>query len=144
MKMFNLAFYTYTILLGFTLNSQSDQNIHNLNIIVSEFESYNGVLRVCITDNKADFLESCLYSKSILIDNNFIEIEFKNLKMGVYAVSVYQDENSNGVLETDGLFGLPSEPFGFSNNTSIAFGPPSFKKSSFNLKADKTINIKLK
>ena len=56
--MFNLALYTYTILLGFTLNSQSDQNIHNLNIIVSEFESYNGVLRVCITDNKADFLES--------------------------------------------------------------------------------------
>ena len=116
--MFNLALYTYTILLGFTLNSQSDQNIHNLNIIVSEFESYNGVLRVCITDNKADFLESCLYSKSILIDNNFIEIEFKNLKMGVYAVSVYQDENSNGVLETDGLFGLPSEPFGFSNNST--------------------------
>ena len=114
--MFNLALYIYSILLGFAPNSQSDQNIHNLNITVSEFESYNGVLRVCITDNKADFLESCLYSKSILIDNNSIEIEFKNLKMGVYAVSVYQDENSNGVLETDGLFGLPSEPFGFSNN----------------------------
>ena len=142
--MFNLALYTYTILLGFTLNSQSDQNIHNLNIIVSEFESYNGVLRVCITDNKADFLESCLYSKSILIDNNSIEVEFKNLKMGVYAVSVYHDENSNGVLETDGLFGLPSEPFGFSNNLSITFGPPSFKKSSFNLTTNKTINIKLK
>jgi uncharacterized protein (DUF2141 family) len=41
------------------------------------------------------------------------------------------------------LFGFPSEPFGFSKNPSVRFGPPSFKKSAIIVNDDKNITIKL-
>ena len=36
------------------------------------------------------------------------------LNEGYYRISVFQDENGNGELDT-GLFGIPKEPFGISN-----------------------------
>mgnify|MGYP001006949608 CR=1 FL=1 len=66
-----------------------------------------------------------------------------NIEKGSYAVSVYHDENNNDILETAGLFGVPIEPYGFSNNPSMTFGP-SFKKSVFKMTSDKDISIKLK
>jgi uncharacterized protein (DUF2141 family) len=49
---------------------------------------------------------------------------------GVYAVGVYQDKNSN--LKFDkGFLGIPTEPYGVSNNPSIGFSAPSFEDSSF-------------
>ncbi|MBT3504027.1 MAG: DUF2141 domain-containing protein [Cryomorphaceae bacterium] len=124
--------------------SQPKKTNYTLNITVTKFANTDGVLRVCITDQKDDFLDGCLFSKIISIEGETVSLSFESLKEGVYAVSVYHDENNNGVLETSGLFGFPSEPFGFSENPSMAFGPPSFKKSAFKVNADKNIIIKLK
>ena len=65
------------------------------------------------------------------------------MEKGNYAVSVYHDENNNDILETTRLFGIPIEPYGFSNNPTMTFGP-SFKKSVFKMTSDKNISIKLK
>jgi uncharacterized protein (DUF2141 family) len=52
------------------------------------------------------------------------------LAYGEYAVAVYQDVNGNGKLDT-GTFGIPSEPFAFSNNFKPKWGGPSFDKCKF-------------
>jgi uncharacterized protein (DUF2141 family) len=44
---------------------------------------------------------------------------------GVYALAIYHDANANGKFDRSGL-GLPNEGYGFSNNASTFFGPPSF------------------
>ncbi len=46
-----------------------------------------------------------------------------------YVVSLFQDMNMNGKLDTRSLFGLqvPAEPFGFTQNPSL-MGPPTFEK----------------
>lgn len=49
---------------------------------------------------------------------------------GLYAVSVYQDRDVNFKFNK-GLFGLPTEPYGVSNNPPMSFGPPSFEDSAF-------------
>ena len=123
--------------------SQSFKNNHSLNITVTNFKNTKGSLRVCITDQKNNFLKDCLFSQIVSIEDDNVSLSFENLKDGFYAVSVYHDENKNGVLETSGLFGFPSEPFGFSNNPSMLFGSPSFKRSSIKVNADKKITIKL-
>ena len=46
-----------------------------------------------------------------------------DLAPGRYAVRLYQDVNDNRQLDS-GLFGIPSEPYGFSNNPKARFGPP--------------------
>jgi uncharacterized protein (DUF2141 family) len=58
-------------------------------------------------------------------DSGVISIETR-LSEGFYQVSVFQDENGNGSLDT-GLFGIPKEPFGMSNYTGRGI-PGSFDK----------------
>ena len=71
-------------------------------------------------------------------------LSFDDLPYGEYAISVYQDRNDNGKLDT-GLFGIPKEPFGFSNDPKMGFGPPKYKDSAFTLQApETTIQISVK
>ena len=50
-------------------------------------------------DKKEDFLKQCEYSTAVAVTNNTISLEIANIKTGVYSVSLFHDENNNGVLE---------------------------------------------
>jgi uncharacterized protein (DUF2141 family) len=63
-------------------------------------------------------------------------LQFESVPFGEYAIAVYQDVNSNDKLDT-GMFGIPSEPFAFSNNFRPKFGGPSFEKCRFEFVKDK-------
>lgn len=52
------------------------------------------------------------------------------LPEGRYAVSLYQDLNDNGELDTN-LLGAPVEPVGFSRNARGSLGPPEFGAAAF-------------
>ena len=123
--------------------SQSKKTSLTLTIEVASFENTKGVLRVCVTDQKDDFLKSCAFSKIVTVEDDTVSLKIENIEKGDYAVSVYHDENNSGILETGGVFGIPLEPYGFSNNPTMTFGP-SYKKSVFKMTSDKNISIKLK
>jgi 4,4'-diapolycopenoate synthase len=55
-----------------------------------------------------------------------------DLPPGIYAVTVYEDLNSNHKLDHN-LIGIPREPVGVSNNPPARFGPPHFSECSFRL-----------
>lgn len=50
---------------------------------------------------------------------------FPNVPAGRLAIAVYHDTNGNGRLDKQ-IFGLPAEPYGFSNDVGRA-APPSFE-----------------
>ena len=56
--------------------------------------------------------------------------EFPRVPVGVYAVSVFHDENLNGRLDTNWL-GIPREGVGASNNPKPRMGPPKFTAAEF-------------
>ena len=143
MKKLKLLFFVLIMLTLYDGYSQSKKTSLTLTIEVASFENTKGVLRVCVTDQKDDFLKSCAFSKIVAVEDDTVSLKIENIEKGNYAVSVYHDENNNDILETTGLFGIPIEPFGFSNNPSMIFGP-SFKKSVFRMTSDKNISIKLK
>jgi len=64
-----------------------------------------------------------------------VKIPVKGLKKGTYAVAVFHDENRNDEFD-QGLFGIPLEGYGFSNNASGFLGPPSFKDAAVILNKD--------
>ncbi len=51
-------------------------------------------------------------------------VSIDDVPPGRYAIAVYVDRNANGKLDR-GLFGKPTEPYGFSNGGG-SFGPPDF------------------
>lgn len=62
---------------------------------------------------------------------------FPDLAYGTYAVSVYHDENDNGMLDHN-VFHFPAEPLGFSNHFQLGLtsGMPTFEKMKFQFAAD--------
>lgn len=83
--------------------------------------------------------------KEVKVTNYKITATIKDIPAGIYAIAVFQDENTDGNLNTK-LFGIPSEPYGFSQNKYGSFGPPDFKEVSFKIvngeKFSLTINLK--
>ncbi|EOQ87760.1 PF09912 family protein [Leptospira yanagawae serovar Saopaulo str. Sao Paulo = ATCC 700523] len=68
---------------------------------------------------------------------------FKGLQGKLYAVSVLEDINANGKMETT-FVGFPKEPWGVSNDAPMhPFGPPTFEEAGFLLKSNLNIQIKL-
>jgi uncharacterized protein (DUF2141 family) len=66
-----------------------------------------------------------------------------DLPPGTYAVSVYEDINSNHKLDHN-FIGIPREPVGVSNNPPPRLGPPHFDQCSFRLgKSTQVITITL-
>lgn len=54
----------------------------------------------------------------------------QGLTPGRYAIAAFQDIDGDGQLGK-GAFGLPREPFGFSNDARARFGPPTFEAATF-------------
>lgn len=55
-----------------------------------------------------------------------------SLPPGVYGVMAYHDRDDDRKLDTLPI-GLPTEPYGFSNDARGPFGPPGWRAASFRL-----------
>ncbi len=66
-----------------------------------------------------------------------------SVEPGTYAVAIYHDENGNGKMDKK-MFGIPKEPYGFSNNFRPKFSAPKFSDCQFTVgNGGKEISIKL-
>lgn len=71
------------------------------------------------------------------------QVVFTGLPDGVYAVSVFHDENMNQKLDKN-FVGAPKEGYGATNNPKKKMGPPSFEETKFQLSgAEQPLEIKL-
>lgn len=59
-----------------------------------------------------------------------------DLEYGEYAIAVYQDKNADKKLNT-GMFGIPKEPYAFSNNFKPKFSGPKYDDCKFTYSAEK-------
>lgn len=55
---------------------------------------------------------------------------FEGLAPGRYAIKSFHDVNGDGKMATN-PFGIPTEPYGFSNNARGAMGPPKWDEAGF-------------
>lgn len=72
-----------------------------------------------------------------------LSIPCQGLPAGTYAISLFQDENGNGILDT-AVLGIPTEKYGFNNDVRGVMGPPSYDKCSFTFSGDTILVIHLK
>lgn len=66
-----------------------------------------------------------------------------SVEPGEYAIAVYHDENGNGKMDKR-VFGIPKEPYGFSNNVRPVMSAPRFSDCKFSVgDGGKVVRIKL-
>ena len=115
---------------------------HQLEIAVTLPENTSGKLYLVIYDNEDDFLgekgELSVYDLAELRDHPTIKIN--QVKEGTYAFVAFIDENNNGIMDKNRL-GIPKEPIGFSVSKMGLFGPPSFKKASYQIPGTKSVEL---
>jgi uncharacterized protein (DUF2141 family) len=71
-----------------------------------------------------------------------VEFSTTALPAGTYALRVMHDRNGNQTLDSN-LVGMPTEPWGFSNNAAGSFGPPGWDDARFELGDDQRQTITL-
>lgn len=71
-----------------------------------------------------------------------VSISIKDLPYGTYAVALFHDVNSNGKLD-QGVFGIPKEPYAFSQPLKSKWRAPIFDDVKFDVNTSST-NLKLK
>jgi uncharacterized protein (DUF2141 family) len=115
-----------------------------LSIVVRNIYPVEGKLYFALYDDKESFLEidEASHYKIVEVNDTIQTIMFDGLEKGNYAVTIFQDLNGNGLLDKN-LFGMPTEPYGFSNDARGRMGPPKFRDAVFSFSGSEKIEINL-
>ncbi len=108
---------------------------------IKDIKSLEGQIKISISNNAKDFKNHAAFKSETLTPSSESENIVFELEDGEYAISIYQDTNGNGQLDTK-KFGIPKEPFGFSNYDGKGY-PGKFDKHKFNVQGDMTITVPL-
>ena len=132
--------WTWPAALLLSCSAQAGQ----LGIAVEQVRSDRGTIMIGLYDNAQAFDRAVgsVDSKALLIEpGRFAAITvrasaakgtivtFSDVRPGRYAVIAFQDENDNAKLDRN-IFGVPTEPYGFSNNVRGLFGAPAFDRAA--------------
>jgi uncharacterized protein (DUF2141 family) len=127
-----------------------------LRVVIEGMRSSSGSLLVGLYDSKESFDHAIALADKESFSNDpsrtagaafrandsgTAGIVFMNIKPGRYSIIV-DDENGNGILDKN-FFGVPTEPYGFSNKAEGFLGPPSFEDAAIEIDADETVVIDL-
>jgi uncharacterized protein (DUF2141 family) len=125
----------------------SNNHTDTLTLQVENIESANGSIKLALFNSTDAFLkdDQAAYVKSYTHQSaGTIHIEWPEIAYGTYALAIYHDENDNGKLDKN-LFGIPSEPYSFSNNPKIKWRGPQFEESKFDFSENnKKLVLKLR
>ncbi|WP_409772474.1 DUF2141 domain-containing protein [Thermaurantimonas sp.] len=130
MKFFWLLLFS---LLNFFISGQ---------ILIVEFEIQstkdNGKVYLRLKNEQNSVVKESI----IPVENKKATIRYTDLTPGNYSVEAFHDQNNNGKLDTN-PFGIPREPYGFSNNVRGNFGPPDFELTLFQVSGMTTTKIRI-
>lgn len=108
------------------------------------------ILNITNTSSDDGYLLAALHDQAVSFPNDGVALMYLKVKAAAgqttmrfsvdtpadYAVSLFHNENDNGVLDTN-YFGLPTNGIGFSNNAKgDFFCIPSFLDASFHVEKD--------
>jgi uncharacterized protein (DUF2141 family) len=129
--MINLIRILIFLLASMFVHSQDTGNTIELKIL--RIANEKGQMLIGLYDSEDKWLQKPYKGVVGKIEDGKSEATFLNVPDGVYAISVFHDENNDGKLETN-FFGIPSEDTGSSNDASAMFGPPQWEKAKFEVK----------
>ena len=137
-----------TILLALSMPLMAQSSTATLTVRVTGARNNKGQIAIALFQSESGFpgdSSKAVRLQQAKIDAQTQSAEFvlQGIPYGVYAVSVFHDENMNGKLDKN-LVGAPKEGYGASNNPKKRMGPPQFEEAKFSLnQPEQSIEIKL-
>jgi uncharacterized protein (DUF2141 family) len=108
-----------------------------------ETGAHTGKVMVALFNSEASYQSSQPVAAQQIDASGAVVAVFGDLPAGDYAVKAFHDVNGDGQMNTN-PFGIPVEPFAFSNNAPANMGPASWARAHFTVSGDtaQTISIR--
>ncbi|NHF59459.1 DUF2141 domain-containing protein [Flavobacteriaceae bacterium TP-CH-4] len=132
-----LVFIILALFLNHLVNAQ--QQGVTIEVVINNIENEEGQMVIGLYNSKANWLKKVHKVTFGQIVDGKSTVAFKNVPNGIYAVSVFHDEDNDGELDT--FLGIPTEDTGSSNNAPARFGPPKWQDAKFELKGESVKQI---
>src|SRR6185295_7726931 len=105
-----------------------------LTIKITGLLSEKGQVKIALFNSAETWLgDHPKYNTTIDVNGQSVSWKLGDVPYGDYGIAVFHDENKNGKMDKNFL-GIPQEPYGFSNNMRVTFGPPAWDRSKFTVK----------
>ncbi len=110
---------------------------HNVSVRISSTCAQGGEIHLAVYSSAADFeakravtslIQACIGST--------VDLEVTLPATGTYVLAAYHDVNGNGKLDRN-FFGIPTEPYGFSQAPTSKWQEPEFADIAANFDATK-------
>ena len=105
----------------------------DLTIEINGLDNQDGNVCLTVFDGSQGFpsdAQRAVKAECMAISELPFQITFDDLAYGSYAVAAYHDRNADAQLN-QGLLGIPTEGFAFSNDAPVRTGPASFQDAVF-------------
>ncbi|NHE56374.1 DUF2141 domain-containing protein [Cyclobacterium plantarum] len=109
-----------------------------LSITVYVTGQQKGLIQLLVFDSPEGFPDQpqkAIRREAVKIENGKAFFHFKDLKKGEYAISAFHDQDGDGKMRKN-IFGIPKDPYGFSNDVRNPFSPPTFQSAAIQLPKD--------
>jgi uncharacterized protein (DUF2141 family) len=114
-----------------------------IEVAVAGVRNASGQVKVDIC-TQATFLKDCPWSGLARAHAGTVVVEVRGVPPGRYAVQAFHDANNNGECD-QGLFGIPREGVGFSNDAFKGLSRPKFKNAAFDFSGSRLrLGLKLR
>jgi uncharacterized protein (DUF2141 family) len=108
------------------------ESTRSVAIHVTGLKNQSSTLFVAVFDSARGFPkpEHSRETTTVPVTTDCVDFSLSLPDLTTTGIAIFQDLNGDGKL-TKNSFGLPIEPYGFSNNARSTFGPPSFSQTTF-------------
>lgn len=126
--------------------SFSSETYYTIKVKITNIRNTEGRIQLQVYKDAETFKKETPYTVKLVtkqgnVTNGVMNYEFK-LPAGKYGLALLDDENRNTKLDYGVV--LPKEGFGFSDYYHTSWSRPVFSDFSFDLKADKSVTMKIR
>jgi uncharacterized protein (DUF2141 family) len=113
--------------------SASAEPAAKLSLTVTGIKEAKGALMIAVFDEAGYAKDKSVAAAAVPVTALTASTTF-DLRPGKYGIKMFHDVDGDGKMATN-PFGMPIEPFGFSNNAPAQFGPATWQAAAFDVPA---------
>lgn len=107
----------------------------DLTINIEGIKDAKGTIMLGLFDQASYTGDGAVNGANLVVAGDTVSVTFDGLEPGEYAVRLYHDVNDDGEMNTN-PFGMPVEPYAFSNDARGRFGPAKWDAAKFTVSAE--------
>lgn len=111
-----------------------------LTVTLQDIKKTQGTINLGVFDEAGYDSGQSVSGATVTVDAATETVTIEGLAPGFYGIKLYHDVDGNGEMNTN-PFGMPTEPFAFSNNAKGRFGPAKWDAAKFEVTADGAVQV---